>query len=135
MVEHSLGKGEVVSSILTGSTRKPQQNQHLWNRALPFPPRFGPEQIANSPGKLGEIWGTCSADVPNYLVRQSEDQAFDPAASRALLEHLVAERNLSLNTRASYRDTMMLLLPICQQTGWRCHRSYDRGGTDPGSRA
>jgi hypothetical protein len=56
--EHSLGKGEVVSSILTGSTRKTQQNQHLLNRALPFPPRFGPEQIANSPGKLGEIWGT-----------------------------------------------------------------------------
>jgi hypothetical protein len=28
------------------------------NQALPFPPRFGPEQIANSPGKLGEIWGT-----------------------------------------------------------------------------
>jgi hypothetical protein len=29
-----------------------------------------------------------------------------------LLEHLVAERNLSRNTQASYRDTLTLLLPF-----------------------
>jgi site-specific recombinase XerD len=31
---------------------------------------------------------------------------------RFLLEHLVAERNLSRNTQASYRDTLTLLLPF-----------------------
>lgn len=31
---------------------------------------------------------------------------------RFLLEHMVAERNLSLNTQASYRDTWVLLLPF-----------------------
>ncbi|MBX9725291.1 MAG: site-specific integrase, partial [Candidatus Obscuribacterales bacterium] len=31
---------------------------------------------------------------------------------RFLLEHLVVDRNLSLNTQASYRDTLVLLLPF-----------------------
>ena len=31
---------------------------------------------------------------------------------RFLLEHVVAERNLSRNTQASYRDTLTLLLPF-----------------------
>jgi len=35
-----------------------------------------------------------------------------PAIRRFLLEHLVAERNLALNTQASYRDTLILLLPF-----------------------
>src|SRR5258707_10091816 len=53
VVEHSLGKGEVVSSILPGSTRKPQQNRHFLARPLPFPPAFGRERRVNSPQKLG----------------------------------------------------------------------------------
>jgi integrase/recombinase XerD len=35
-----------------------------------------------------------------------------PWIRRFLLEHLVAERNLSRNTQASYRDTLTLLLPF-----------------------
>lgn len=35
-----------------------------------------------------------------------------PWVRRFLLEHLVAERNLSLNTQESYRDTLTLLLPF-----------------------
>jgi integrase/recombinase XerD len=35
---------------------------------------------------------------------------------RFLLEHLVAERNLSHNTQCSYRDTMVLLLPFMSRT-------------------
>jgi len=35
---------------------------------------------------------------------------------RFLLEHLVAERNLSLNTQASYRDMLVLLLPFVADT-------------------
>jgi len=35
-----------------------------------------------------------------------------PWVRRFLVEHLVAERNLSHNTQASYRDTLMLLLPF-----------------------
>lgn len=36
---------------------------------------------------------------------------------RFLLEHLVAERNLSRNTQASYRDTLALLLPFASRQG------------------
>jgi hypothetical protein len=34
-----------------------------------------------------------------------------PWVRRFLLEYLVGERNLSINTRASYRDMLVLLLP------------------------
>ncbi|MCL6484983.1 MAG: site-specific integrase, partial [Janthinobacterium lividum] len=40
-----------------------------------------------------------------------------PWIRRFLLEHLVSERNLSLNTQASYRDTLTLLLPFVSQHG------------------
>jgi site-specific recombinase XerD len=40
-----------------------------------------------------------------------------PWVRRFLLEHLVAERNLSHNTQASYRDTLMLLLPFASRQG------------------
>jgi integrase/recombinase XerD len=35
-----------------------------------------------------------------------------PWIRRFLLEHLVADRNLTSNTQASYRDTLLLLLPF-----------------------
>jgi integrase/recombinase XerD len=38
-----------------------------------------------------------------------------PWVRRFLLEHLVAERNLSRNTQASYRDTLVLLLPFASK--------------------
>jgi integrase/recombinase XerD len=34
-----------------------------------------------------------------------------PWVKRFLLEHLIAERNLSTNTQRSYRDTLVLLIP------------------------
>ncbi|WP_108522823.1 tyrosine-type recombinase/integrase [Bradyrhizobium algeriense] len=40
-----------------------------------------------------------------------------PWIRRFLLEHLVAERNLSCNTQASYRDTLTLLLPFASKQG------------------
>jgi integrase/recombinase XerD len=40
-----------------------------------------------------------------------------PWIRRFLLEHMVAERNLSLNTQASYRDTLTLLLPFAAKLG------------------
>ena len=40
-----------------------------------------------------------------------------PWIRRFLLEHLVAERNLSRNTQASYRDTLTLLLPFASTQG------------------
>ena len=40
-----------------------------------------------------------------------------PWIRRFLLEHLVAERNLSRNTQASYRDTLALLLPFASKPG------------------
>lgn len=40
-----------------------------------------------------------------------------PWIRRFLLEHMVAERNFSLNTQASYRDTLTLLLPFAARLG------------------
>src|SRR5215467_819305 len=41
VVEHSLGKGEVDSSILSGSTTKSPINPHFLARPLPFCPSLG----------------------------------------------------------------------------------------------
>jgi integrase/recombinase XerD len=41
-----------------------------------------------------------------------DEKLAGPWVRRFLLEHLVAERNLSRNTQASYRDTLVLLLPF-----------------------
>lgn len=46
------------SSILSGSTSFPKQNQGLGKRALPCPPTLEREQGANSPNKLGENTGS-----------------------------------------------------------------------------
>jgi integrase/recombinase XerD len=48
-----------------------------------------------------------------------DEALLGPWVRRFLLEHLVAERNLSLNTQASYRDTLMLLLPFAGNHGGR----------------
>ncbi|WP_332879642.1 tyrosine-type recombinase/integrase [Massilia sp. S19_KUP03_FR1] len=40
-----------------------------------------------------------------------------PWIRRFLLEHMVAERNFSLNTQVSYRDTLTLLLPFAAKIG------------------
>lgn len=40
-----------------------------------------------------------------------------PWIRRFLLEHMMAERNFSLNTQASYRDTLTLLLPFAAKLG------------------
>ena len=64
VVEHSLGKGEVVSSILPGSTRKPEENQNLASDALLYPPHPEREQDANFRTKLGEKKGRRSCYVP-----------------------------------------------------------------------
>jgi site-specific recombinase XerD len=42
----------------------------------------------------------------------NDKQLAEPWVRRFLLEYLVAERNLSGNTQASYRDTLTLLLPF-----------------------
>ena len=41
-----------------------------------------------------------------------DEKLMGPWVRRFLLEHLVAERNLSRNTQASYRDALALLLPF-----------------------
>ena len=46
-----------------------------------------------------------------------------PWIRRFLLEHMVAERNFSPNTQASYRDTLTLLLPFAARSG---DRAIDR---------
>lgn len=44
-----------------------------------------------------------------------DETLLGPWVRRFLLEHLVAERNLSVNTQASYRDSLMLLLPFASK--------------------
>jgi len=46
-----------------------------------------------------------------------DESLLGPWVRRFLLEHLVAERNLSHSTQASYRDTLMLLLPFVSRHG------------------
>ena len=46
-----------------------------------------------------------------------------PWIRRFLLEHLVGERNLALNTRHSYRDALCLLIPFVSS---RLHKPVDR---------
>ena len=41
-----------------------------------------------------------------------DENLLGPWVRRFLLEHLVADRNLSRNTQASYRDALTLLLPF-----------------------
>lgn len=53
-----LGKGEVASSILSGSTIKVQHYQHLADQPPPCPPLAERERIANSEPRLGENSGT-----------------------------------------------------------------------------
>jgi hypothetical protein len=62
VVEHSLGKGEVDSSILSGSTTKAQINRHFPANQLPFPPSLNPEQTVKFPQKLGENRGKAFAE-------------------------------------------------------------------------
>jgi hypothetical protein len=52
--ENSLGKGEVESSILSGSTRKAEQITCFSEEALPFLPVLEREQSVFPPAKLGE---------------------------------------------------------------------------------
>src|SRR5258708_34479161 len=46
----------------------------------------------------------------------NDKQLVGPWVRRFLLEYVVAERNLSGNTQASYRDTLTLLLPFASAT-------------------
>ncbi|WP_245491258.1 site-specific integrase [Mesorhizobium sp. M2A.F.Ca.ET.037.01.1.1] len=48
-----------------------------------------------------------------------DESLLGPWIRRFLLEHLVAERNLSRNIQASYRDTLTLLLPFASKQGGR----------------
>jgi integrase/recombinase XerD len=46
----------------------------------------------------------------------AETTPIAPFLRRFLLEHLIRERNLSRNTQAGYRDTLVLLLPFVAKT-------------------
>src|SRR6266849_2433364 len=85
----TLGNGEVDSSILSGSTSFPFENQRLSERALPVPPRLAHEQKPNSPQTVGENAGTlflrCSQrglrNPPPLVPRGLPDS--DPTSSRS----------------------------------------------------
>ena len=50
-------------------------------------------------------------------MKDKDNSLLGPWIRRFLLEHLVAERNFSRNTQASYRDTLTLLLPFASKQG------------------
>ena len=73
MVEHSLGKGEVVGSIPTGSTSKKGLEERGKYRDLPLKRRHRRaarkslerrERSANPHRDVGRMWGKCSLRVP-----------------------------------------------------------------------
>lgn len=53
----------------------------------------------------------------------TETRSLGPWLRRFLEEHLVSERNLARNTRRSYRDAFVLLLPFAAR---QAHKSIDR---------
>ncbi len=57
----------------------------------------------------------------------SDINVLGPWVRRFLLEHIVAERNLALNTQRSYRDALRLLLPFAAHSAVRGSR--DSGST------
>ena len=63
VVEHPLGKGEVVSSILTGSTRKSPINKGFSDTRGKRARRIRAEQSTTRRAKTHQISTKCSADV------------------------------------------------------------------------
>jgi site-specific recombinase XerD len=53
----------------------------------------------------------------NAEMNMNDKNQLGPWIRRFLLEHMVAERNFSHNTQASYRDTLTLLLPFAAKLG------------------
>lgn len=53
----------------------------------------------------------------------ADHSKFGPWVRRFLLEHMVADRNLSKNTQRSYRDTLALLLPFAAKS---LHKQVDQ---------
>src|SRR5271165_3183789 len=53
--------------------------------------------------------------MPNRRCAMRDRTLIGPWIRRFLLEHLVSDRNLTRNTQASYRDTLLLLLPFVSQ--------------------
>ena len=87
--------------------------RHLpWSPRYPFNPTLSPDDarsLCRRPASAlpSTQWGPIMKD----------ENLLGPWVRRFLLEHLVAERNLSRNTQASYRDTLMLLLPFASKHG------------------
>ena len=96
VVEHSIGNGEVDSSILSGSTSFPLENKGFYNQQLPIPPRSDPEQKTNSPQTVGENTGTlftdCSTeDLQAHRLARLYAVSYATAATIARLAYAVAK--------------------------------------------
>ena len=71
VVEHSIGNGEVDSSILSGSTSFSKHDQHLAEAPLPCPPRITRERKLNLRLRVGENPGTLFARCSVKEVRHA----------------------------------------------------------------
>ena len=70
MVEHSIGNGEVDSSILSGSTIFPLKDKGFADQPLRIPPRANHERKTNSPQTVGENSGTLFPQCSQIFERE-----------------------------------------------------------------
>jgi hypothetical protein len=77
---NAIGNGEVDSSILSGSTSFPLENNGLANQPLRVPPLLNRERRTNSPQSVGENAGTLFLHCSRSLCR---DWPPDPEMQRA----------------------------------------------------
>jgi hypothetical protein len=82
--EHSLGKGEVESSILSGSTRKAKQIKSFSERALPFLPVLEREQTVFPPAELGENPGNLFGKRSAFSIAHQQKRKIATAGTRSV---------------------------------------------------
>jgi hypothetical protein len=106
VVEHSIGNGEVDSSILSGSTSFPFENQCLDKRALPVPPRSGRERKSNLPQTVGENVGT---PFPHCSPTLCKDWPPDPKMRSPRNGGNRARANRKIEALSTFEDTLPAL--------------------------
>ena len=95
MVEHSIGNGEVDSSILSGSTSFPLQNNGLADQPLPVPPHLNRERKSNPPQIVGEIKGNLLAECSAALALYNDINACQNPDQLDAMVRLISERYLA----------------------------------------
>jgi hypothetical protein len=99
VVEHSIGNGEVDSSILSGSTIFPLENNGFANQPLRVPPLLDRERRTNFPQSVGENAGTL---FPHCSIEKPPD---DPEMRRAASAKGSPNRKNIINSTDEHTET------------------------------